>query len=74
MEKIDREILRRNIAKHVGNVVRDIVNKEQFLDDDIRVEVFVETPSCYVDDNGETHTGRLISVMVDFSEDMEDDE
>lgn len=71
MEREDREILQGLIAKRVGKVVNDIIGKEKDLDEDIRVEVFVEQPSCYVDDKGETHTGRLITVMVDFIEETD---
>lgn len=72
MEKEDRQILQHTIAKRVGGVVSEIVRKERGLDEDIRIEVFVENPSCYYDDRGEVHTGGVVTVMVDFIE--EDDE
>ena len=72
MENEDRQILQHAIARSVGKAVSDIIQKEQCLYEDIRIEVFVENPSCYYDDNGEMHTGKIVTVMVDFSE--EDDE
>ena len=72
MEKEDRQILQHTIANRVGKVVSEVVRKEQGLDEDVRIEVFVENPSCYYDDNGEMHTGKIVTVMVDFIE--EDDE
>lgn len=72
MEQADRQILQHTLAKRIGGAVSEIVRKEQGLDEDIRIEVFVENPSCYYDDNGKMHTGKIVTVMVDFIE--EDDE
>lgn len=72
MESEDRQILQHTIAKRIGACVSEIVQKEKMLDEDIHIEVFVENPSCYYDDKGEMHTGQIVTVMVDFIE--EDDE
>lgn len=73
MEQTDRKILQNLIAQRVARVISQIVNKE-CLDADIHVEVTVGTPSCYVDDMGESHTGKLITVEVDLIEEVDEDE
>lgn len=74
MEKTDREILQNVLAQRVGKVVSEIVKNTDGIADDIAVGAFVETPTCYYDDNGERHTGKLITVNVEFIDDMEEED
>lgn len=73
MEQEDRKILQYRIASNVGKMVSEIIRKEQALDDDVHIAVLVEHPTCYIDDLGEAHTGKLITVAVDFIEEEEED-
>ena len=76
MEETDKKILQNMLAMCVGRAVNGVLCKEKSLDEDIHIDVVVDTPSCYVDDKGETHTGKLITVVVDFisGEDGDDDD
>lgn len=74
MEESDKDILRNLLAQRVGKVVGQTVLKMDGLDVDVHVEALVSTPSCYMDDKGEMHTGKLVSVVVIFSEEGEEDD
>lgn len=73
MDREDREILQHTIASRVGKVVCEIIRKEECLEEDVHIDVFVGQPSCYFDDKGEMHTGKVITVAVDVIEDDEED-
>ena len=70
MDFIDKKIM----ANQIGKAVYDIVSKEEF-DEPMAVITEVGNPTCYYDDKGEAHDGRLITVRVSFAEhDDEDDD
>ncbi len=74
MEKTDMEIMQNLLAQRIGKVVAQVVGKVEALDEDIHIDVDVNTPSCYADDNGMIHTGRLITVCVAFAREEDIDE
>ena len=74
MENTDKEILRNLLSRRIGQVVNEIISNEQSLDEDVRICVSVDAPSCYIDDTGKLHTGRLIVVDVCFTEDEGDED
>lgn len=74
MEETDRKILQNMLARKVGKAVNDVIVKLGDFDEDIQVRAIVDKPSCYVDDSGTTHFGRLITIEVDIIEEAVDDE
>lgn len=74
MDETDRRIIADQLAKQVGRIVSRCYEKDGF-DEDMSVEVSVETPTCYFDENGAPHNGRIVIVDVSFAgEEDEDDD
>lgn len=73
MEQTDREILQNLLARRIGNVVNETISGRE-VDGDISISVMVESPDYYLDEKGNGHSGRLITVVVDFMEESDDDE
>lgn len=66
MDDIDKKIIQKNLARRVGLLVNEIVGGKD-IDEDVSISILVDTPSCYVDDAGVSHSGRLITVDVAFA-------
>lgn len=73
MDDTDKKIIADQLAKQVGKIVSSCYEKGG-LDEDVSVEVSVETPTCYFDENGVPHNGRIVIVDVGFSVEGESDE
>ena len=74
MDETDRKIVTNLLAKQIGEAVSKWMARNG-IEDGVQAHAFVETPTCYIDEKGEMHTGRLIPVNVDFlDEDDEDDD
>ena len=73
MDYTDRKIFTAELTKRIGSAIHALVEKYD-VTDTIMVEAIVDTPAGYVDDKGNVHGGRLITVFVDFDEDYDDDE
>ena len=74
MEQTDKDILKGLLANRVGQVVCDVLSKHGYPEEDIHMDVMVSKPSCYVDDEGGMHNGRLITVYLNFMSEERDDE
>ena len=73
MEDTGRKILENLLARRVGQAVYDVLSEEKTFDEDVHIDVVVDTPSCYLDDVGKIHSGRLITVVVEFMREEDED-
>lgn len=68
----DKKIMANQLSRKVGRAIYDTISKEGF-DEPMAVVAEVTNPTCYYDDNGQAHDGRLICVRVTFAEDDDED-
>ena len=76
MEEADRKILEHQLAKPVAKAVSKWM-KENGIEEPVFVNATVSNPSCYVDEQGVSHTGPLVVCDVriaDMDEDEDDDD
>lgn len=73
MDSTDRKILQNLLARRVGKAVYDSIKSEDF-EESLSISVEVNTPTCYIDGNGEVRNERIITVFVDFLHSSENDE
>lgn len=75
MDSADKKILEHQIAVPVGKAVSKWM-KENGVTEPVAVNVMASTPSCYIDEQGISHSGPLIVCnvdIVDYEDDDEDD-
>ena len=70
MDSADRKILENEIAVPVGKAISQWVRKNG-IEDPVSVQVTVTHPTCYIDEVGVSHAGRLIVCNAEIM-DMDD--
>ena len=73
MEKEDKVILENEVSVAVDRVVSQWIKKNE-VDDPVIVQANVMQPTCYIDDAGVSHSGKLITVNCHIVEIDEDDD
>lgn len=76
MDEADRKILEHELAGPVGKAVSQWMRKNG-IDEPVIVQAQVSQPTCYIDDEGVSHSGKLVTVncrIVDEPDDIDDDD
>lgn len=74
MDYADKKILENEIATPIGRAVSQWMKKNR-IEEPVSITASVVHPSCYVDEQGMSHTGPLIICNVRIVDDEEwDDE
>ena len=72
MDSVDKEISKNQLAKKLGKVVNEWLSVN-----DVRkpfvIEVLVDTPTCYYDERGCSHDGRLITINMESLSESDDE-
>ena len=72
MDDTDKKIFIAEITRKVGQAVYEMSQKYD-ISEPVIIDATIDEPDCYIDDNGVTHIGRLITVCVDFAEEKDED-
>lgn len=72
MNKTDKDMIIGLLSKEVGKAVKGWAAKND-VKEDVNVDAHMFTPSCYVDEVGVVHYGKLITVDIDIEGDDDDD-
>ena len=73
MDQDDKKILESEIAVPVGRAVSQWLRKNQ-IEEPVIVQANVMQPTCYIDEAGVSHTGKLITVNCRIIEPDDDDD
>ena len=68
MDYADKKILENEIAVPLGKAVSQWIRKNG-IDCPVYVSAEVSQPSCYIDEQGVSHVGKLVTVDCEIADD-----
>lgn len=73
MDDYDKQIYANELAIPLGKAISQWMRKNN-VEEPVIVRATVTDPTCYIDEQGVSHTGRLVTVNVDIAEYIDDDD
>lgn len=75
MDLTDKKIVENEIAAPIGRAISQWMKKND-ITEPVSISASVVHPTCYVDDNGLSHSGPLVmcnvTIIDEYDEDFED--